>query len=126
MLKPPQIWKERPRDSFTKNKYRKPQSDMHSAQFYDDGKCEVCGQSGKDLLIHEAFPRMCKDCYNSVRVYKTCSDILDKLGLKKKRDLTVPEMKKIVNFVKGLASMKHIPIAIFIAGLLGTLGTKNR
>ena len=125
MLSPKQNWKQRDSGCFTSRKYRKPQSDNHSEQYYDDGKCEICGGTGKNLLIHEAFPRMCKECYDSVRVYKTCEDVIDKLGLRRKRELTAQDMKKIVNFIKGLASLKHIPFAIFVGGLLGTLANRR-
>ena len=102
--------------------YKKHQDPKNKGKYLDNEVCEVCGKNHQYVLVVDKTPVMCYKCYQTVRAYKSL--LFDTLRLKKKKDLTVKDCKKIVQYMKTFSKVKLLALAALSASLTSSLTNK--
>ena len=97
-------WPKKLSTAFTYHKHK-----GKNGHFLDDGKCEVCGKDRQYLLIQKGAPKICYRCYQACRGYSKL--LFDPLKLKKKRDVSAADAKKIVKYMNKYSKEKLVALA---------------
>ena len=71
-----------------------------SAQYWDNGRCEICTKSGQPTCHVQGLPGMCKTCYRMFEIYSR-TDTFDLEHTSKYRPITVQQIRKAVETAKA-------------------------
>lgn len=105
-----------PTSKFTFQMHKDP---VRRNKFLDNGECEVCGKLHTYTLIDPEKPRMCYDCYQTVRAYNQLTK--DVLSLKSKRILDVDDCKRIVKYMRAFTKQKALALSVLGITLYNTI-----